>query len=55
MASATSNGKVYLFGGFINNKYANANVTTLATWNPDMMKSKTNFGTRTVLSKQTLY
>jgi len=55
MASTASNGKVYLYGGFISNKYANANVTILATWNPDMMKSRTNFGTRTVLSKQTLY
>jgi len=46
MASSASNGKVYVFGGFIGNKYANADITTLTLWNQDLRKSKSNFGTK---------
>lgn len=46
MASTSSNGKVYIFGGFVGNKYTNANITTLTVWNHDLRKSKSNFGTR---------
>lgn len=55
MAVTSYNGKIYMFGGFMNNKYANANITVLTGWNPDMLKTKTNFGTRTFLSKQLLF
>lgn len=46
MASTASNGKVYIFGGFIGNKYANADITTLTVRNHDLRKSKSKFGTR---------
>jgi hypothetical protein len=50
MTSTVSNGKIYIFGGFVSNRYSNANITVLTTWNPDLLKSKSNFGTRSVLS-----
>lgn len=46
MASTSLNGKVYIFGGFVGNKYANADITTLSVWNNDIRKSKSNFGTK---------
>lgn len=46
MASTSLNGKVYIFGGFVGNKYANADITTLSVWNYDIRKSKSNFGTK---------
>ncbi len=52
MASTVSNGKVYVFGGFVGNKYANADITTLSAWNQDLMKSKSNIGTGKILSRE---
>ena len=46
MTSTFLNGKVYIFGGFVGNKYANADITTLSVWNYDLRKSKSNFGTK---------
>jgi hypothetical protein len=52
MASTSYAGKVYVFGGFIENKYSDANIVVLSCWTPDLLKSKSNFnlGTKSILS-----
>lgn len=52
MASTSYAEKVYVFGGFIENKYSDANIVVLSCWTPDLLKSKSNFnlGTKSILS-----
>jgi len=50
MTTTCHGNRIFIFGGFVGEKYSDANVTILTTWNPDLPKFKSVFGTKKLLS-----